>query len=112
MEQPGGRRPRQKAHLSIHDDEAREVLERLATDDEFRAQVESNPRAVLLEHRIDVSEESIPATITLPPKEEIESFIQTHLPGPGEAYGYLGFAILYWVLGAMPLVVADADGAG
>jgi putative modified peptide len=112
MEQPGDRRPRQKAQLSIKDDEARDILERLANDDEFRAQVESNPREVLLEHRIDLSEESIPATVTLPPKEEIATFIENHLRGKGEAYGYLGFAILYWVLGAMPLVVADADGAG
>jgi putative modified peptide len=111
MEQYGGRRPRQKAHLSITDREARELLERLATNDEFRAQVESNPRDVLLEYRIDLSEESIPATVTLPPKEEIATFLESSLPG-NEAYAYLGFAILYWILGAMPLVVGDADGAG
>ncbi len=108
---PDHQRPRRHARLSINDEEATEFLDRLANDDEFRAELEKNPRGVLLQHRIDLTHESIPESITLPSKEEIQEFLRSPQAESGQRRGVLGFAILYWVLGAMPLVVAEGDGA-
>jgi hypothetical protein len=103
-------RPHRQARSSINDKEAEQFLRDLATDSELRDRFEQNPRGVLLEYRIDVPAESLPETIRLPSEDEIEQFLQQHL-SLGTSHGVLGFAILYWVLGAMPLVVAEGDGA-
>jgi hypothetical protein len=103
-------RPKHDVRYKITDREAREFLDRLATEgDELRDQLEANPREVLLEHHIDV--DGIPDKISLPPAAEIETFINNHLRGKPDKSNNIGYAILYWMLGAMPLVVADRDAA-
>jgi hypothetical protein len=103
-----GERPQQDLRYAITDDEAEEFLRRLANpDDELRSQLEENPRDTLLEHNLDIA--GIPEKVSLPPAEEIETFIRNHLAGPRETNN-VGYAILYFMLGAMPLVVADGDG--
>lgn len=47
-------------------------MERLAADDDFRAQLEENPRAVLADYGIDVPEELVPSQVQLPAKDEVE----------------------------------------
>lgn len=67
----------------------RELLEKLATDDEFRERMEANPHQVLLEHGLHVHASDLPETITLPSKEELEARLDTEL-------GLLPF--LYWMM--------------
>ena len=50
-------------------------LNKLGTDDEFRASVESNPTKALTSYGISI--EGLPATITLPPKEKIVSALDS-----------------------------------
>lgn len=108
MEQGPGQRPQHDIRYAITDDEAEDFLRRLADpNDDLRTQLEENPREVLLEHNIDIV--GIPETVSLPPAQEIEQFITTYL-ARGETDN-VGYAILYFMLGAMPLVVADRDAA-
>jgi hypothetical protein len=46
----------------------------------------------------------------LPPADEIRSFIEQYLSGEYRSNN-VGYAILYFMLGAMPLVVAEGDAA-
>jgi putative modified peptide len=106
-------RPEQNVRITISDEDARKFLERLATDDDFRAELEQNPAALLRDHGIELQPENVPETVKLPPKDEIEAYlVPTRTRQPEGVHGWLGFAILYYVLGAMPLVVAEDDGSG
>jgi putative modified peptide len=104
--------PRRNARITISDEEAHKFLDRLATDDDFRAELEQNPGAILRDHGIELDAENVPETVTLPPKDDIEAFLAPLKARMIGQHGYLGFAILYWVLGAMPLVIAEDDGTG
>ena|SRR5215211_1004876 len=107
-------RPEQNVRITISDEDAQKFLERLATDDDFRAELEQNPAAVLRDHGIELLQpENVPETVTLPPKDDIDAYLApTRTRAFGEVHGWLGFAILYYVLGAMPLVVTEDDGSG
>ena len=109
MEDNEPRRSRD-VRISLTEEEARTFLDRLATDAGFRDSVEQNPRATLLEYRIDLGAESVPETVTLPSPEQITQFVEAvqagNYLGPRPS-AVLGWAILHIVLGAMPLVAAD-----
>ena len=101
-----------RASVDITADEAREFLEKLATDDDFREKVARNPKHELREAKIDVSGD-IPNDVTLPSKEKIRRFIDDELYEASDATtgAVLGWAVLYNVLGAMP-IVARGEPAG
>lgn len=50
---------------------ARKLLERLATDDDFRAKMEADPVAAFAEHGFTIDPSIAPAKVQLPSKEEI-----------------------------------------
>jgi hypothetical protein len=50
------------------------LLHKLASDDEFRTRLESQPREVFAEYGIDVPSE-MPVMLTLPPKDEVHAVI-------------------------------------
>lgn len=50
------------------------LLHKLASDDEFRARLESHPRDVLAEYGIDAPAQ-MPVTLTLPAKDEVHAVI-------------------------------------
>ena len=101
--------PYHDIRYGITDEDALAFLEELATEDsELRSRLQENPRETLLEHGIDIV--GIPETVELPPAQQIADFIETYLRGERKTHN-VGYAILYWMLGAMPLVVADSDAA-
>jgi putative modified peptide len=104
--------PGQTANVTISEAQALKFLERLATDDDFRDELARDPGGVLGDHGIELDPESVPDTVTLPPKAEIGEFVERQKKKKAGPHNVLGFAILYWVLGAMPLVVAEDDGTG
>lgn len=104
-----------QASIGIRDDMADEFLELLATDDEFRERLAHHPVPTLADYYIELPEDALPDTIELPSKADAAEFLdQTrkrhaayggggphpHPPPPGPV---LGFAILYCVLGGVPL---------
>jgi putative modified peptide len=104
--------PGQSARITISEAEALKFLERLATDDDFRGELAANPDAVLRDHGIELDPENVPESVSLPSKAEIGEFVERQKRKKAGPHNVLGFAILYWVLGAMPLVVAEDDGTG
>ncbi|HRQ66267.1 MAG TPA: NHLP-related RiPP peptide [Xanthomonadaceae bacterium] len=59
-------------------EKARAFLEKLATDDDFRKQVEQDPVATLAEYGIAVKAEDLPAAgVRLPSSEEIQKNLDT-----------------------------------
>lgn len=74
------------------------VIERLATNDEFRAQLAENPKAALAEYGIEVPTSLVPTEIELPSKADVEQ-IRELLAGPSEGKPevpclWIGLAIL------------------
>jgi hypothetical protein len=110
MDEPGGR-PHHTIRYGITDDEAEKFLRALSKpDSELRKRLETeNPRAVLLDYNIDIA--GIPDRVSLPPAEEIQAFVDKHLRRSRGQTARVGYAILYFMLGAMPLVVAEGDAA-
>jgi hypothetical protein len=64
------------------------LLGKLASDDEFRSRLESNPREVFAEYRLETPYD-MPVTLKLPAKEEVHALVATALerqefePDPG-----------------------------
>lgn len=52
-------------------DNARKLLDRLATDDEFRASMEADPVAAFAEYGFAIDREIAPGKVELPSKDEI-----------------------------------------
>ena len=102
----------QNARITISDTDAQKFLERLASDDDFRAELEKNAAEVLRAHGIELDPEDLLENVTLAPKQEIEEFLQPMRTRQRAQYNWLGFAILYYVLGAMPFVLPEDDGTG
>lgn len=101
--------PHHDLRYGITDAQAEEFLRRLADpEDDLRRELEENPRECLLKWNLDIV--GIPDQVTLPPAEEIDTFINNHLHLGGQTDN-VGYAILYFMLGAMPLVVAGATPA-
>ena len=109
QEQPPSWRQRTPIQVTINisPEDAESFLGLLADDDAFRERLATDPHGVLLEYGIEISGEAVPQQITLPPKADVGRFIgqarEHELLGVGEHLPH-GFAILWWVLGAMPLV--------
>jgi putative modified peptide len=98
------------AKVNISAADARQFLENLATDDDFREKVARNPKQALKQANIDVSGD-VPNSVTLPSKEKIRRFIDDELDPAASTGAVLGWAVLYNVLGAMP-IVARGEPAG
>ena len=62
----------------------RAFFERLAQDDEFRAEVVANPAGVMEQYEIDYDPESIPSQVQLPSKEELKTNLETYISEMGE----------------------------
>lgn len=57
-------------------DQAVEFVTRLANDDEFRERLQNDPRSVLWDYGVEVAPELIPEMVELPPKAEVQSFLE------------------------------------
>ncbi len=55
----------------MSDDKVRELLQKLATDDSFRARFENDPSGVLGEYGVAFDPQRLPGKVTLPAKDEI-----------------------------------------
>lgn len=54
-------------------DNARKMLERLASDDEFRARVEADPIGGLAEYGFKIDPANVPKSVKLPEKAQIRA---------------------------------------
>jgi putative modified peptide len=100
---------------SISREKARELIELLATDDDFRARFQENPRSILFEYRIDVSHQTLPETVTLPEKKAIQQLLSLAESIVPESASPFGLLALFVVFGAMPVRTGGrpaADGTG
>ncbi len=89
---------------------ALEIVQRLATDDAFRDEFESEPAAALAEYGIAVDPEKVPESVELPPKEELADLVE--VAGEPDDDGYLelptdDFIVLGRILGAMAFVEGE-----
>lgn len=110
MADQSGERPHHDLRYGITDQEATDFLNELANpDSDLRERLANDPRGTLLEYNIDIV--GVPDSVELPAAEEIKEFIQNHLHRSGSKTDNIGYAILYFMLGAMPIVVADRDAA-
>jgi putative modified peptide len=108
--------PYENITVAITRAEAHALIEQLCTDDEVRAEFETNTREVLERNGISVPEEAMPESVTLPPKEDIEEFLtllnEKLVPEQASPFG---FALLILAFGAMPVQIggrSTLDGAG
>ncbi|GEM_PF-3132005 len=76
------------------DDEIERLLDKLATDDDFRAQLQSDPRAAFTSLGIDVDPSEMPAMKALPSKEQVAAdrdALRTRLSGKAGLGIFLAF---------------------
>lgn len=59
----------------VRGQDALELLQRLAKDDDFRLAMEADPVSAFAQYGFSISREAAPQTVTLPSKEEIEKNI-------------------------------------
>jgi hypothetical protein len=64
-----------RATLDVDSERAHEFIRRLAEDDDFRAELESNPEKTLTDYGVAVSPDLIPDEIRLPSKDEIRRLL-------------------------------------
>lgn len=95
--------------IDISPEQAEALLGLLQDDDEFRSRLEQSPREVLGEYGIDVKA-GLPETVVLPPRHELAALVnqarERNLLEVGPDMPHV-FALLWWVVGAMPLVPRD-----
>lgn len=72
-------------------DNARKLLERLASDDDFRALMEKSPVAAFAEYGINVDPSIAPGKVALPSKEEIGSDLDLLSKQIEGSYGFILF---------------------
>lgn len=108
--------PPSEIRLNITRARARGLINRLVHEPNFRARFEADTLAVLSEHGIEVSPESLPYQVRLPEPAAIEEFLsllETRIaPEPATPFGA---AVVVLALGAMPVVAGDRpapDGTG
>jgi putative modified peptide len=99
-------------------EQAHAFLKRLASDDDFRARLEANPRTVLAENGIEFTPDdqfSVPETVNLPPKSELEQLLE-EMGEPDEtgmvnksALGRACYAIVFKYGYAMPFTLPDGE---
>jgi hypothetical protein len=101
--------------VKISRERAREFLARLATDPDFKAQVEADPNGALRELNITFDPELFPeGSVKLPPNKEIEHILyagDSVWPESASPFGWL----IVFVFGAMPVTEGrppSGDGAG
>ena len=102
------------ANLSRED--ARDLILRLAEDEEFRDEFQRNTQQVLHDHGIEVTPQSLPEEVVLPDPEAIRDFL-TFVEERLVPESASPFAVLLIVLAfaAMPVKMGDRplpDGAG
>lgn len=73
-------------------DNARKLLERLASDDDFRALMEKSPVSAFAEYGIKVDPSIAPGKVILPSKEEIGSDLDLLSKQIEGSYGYILFS--------------------
>ena len=99
-----------EVRISISVDEANEFLRRLEEDETFRNELQTDPRRILLDYRIDASPEVIPSPVRLPAPEVVRDLRRTleerNLLGP-TGFETQGFLIIILVVGAIPLVAGE-----
>jgi putative modified peptide len=97
--------------MAISATKAKELLQRLADDDAFRARFKQEPRSILLDYRIDVSPETLPEEIELPAPDDIRALVKQAeeiIERTREAAEPFGYIVMFVVHGAMPVVPAPA----
>jgi len=102
-------------HIGIDDEQAIDLLERLANEPELRASLAEDPRHVLLkEFRIDYPH--APESLSLPPPEEIQRYadeLRKHEPFGREFNVAHGIVLLHVAHGnGHPPPPPDEDGDG
>jgi putative modified peptide len=111
-------RPRRQARTNLAPGQARQLLNRLATDDAFRTQVEQDPVGTLGAEGVTL-EGDIPESPTLPTQDEVQQMINEAdasnvLGDPNNAQPHADL-MLKVVVGAIPFVAAEpqeGDGTG
>jgi hypothetical protein len=91
-----------EVRIGITPDEALEFLYALAADEDLRERLEQDPRAVLLEHNIDISPDEAPTQLRLPAPEIIQyhaESLRTREPFGDDANLPHGFAVLLVAFG-------------
>jgi hypothetical protein len=58
-----------------------ELVRRLATDDEFRAQLAESPIGVLADYDIDLSPTELPSDVVLPPRQQLAEALRAMSSG-------------------------------
>jgi hypothetical protein len=66
--------------LSVTREGAWEFLRKLATDDDFRAQLQQDPGGTLAASGITVSEQALPDTVTLPSLDQMKELARVCAP--------------------------------
>jgi hypothetical protein len=101
---------------NIKREDAIALINRLADDEEFREQFEQNTQQILHENKIEVTPQSLPEEVRLPPPDAIRDFLtlveERIVP---ESASPFALALLILAFAAMPLVIGDRpsrDGAG
>jgi hypothetical protein len=101
---------------NISRDTARDLIYRLADDEEFREQFQQNTQQILHEKGIEVTPQSLPEEVILPPPDAIRDFV-TMLDERivSESASPFALALLILAFAAMPVVIGDRpsrNGAG
>jgi hypothetical protein len=100
--------------VKISREEAREFLAKLATDPDFKQQVEEDPNGALRELNITFDPELFTGSVKLPANKEIEHILyagDSVWPESASPFGWL----IVFVFGAMPVTEGrppSRDGAG
>jgi hypothetical protein len=102
--------------VDITRERARDLINRLIVEPEFRRRFEADTRAVLSEYGIEVSPEALPERVRLPEPDAIREFLSvadTRIDlQPDTPYGLM---VVICAFGAMPVLVGDRpvlDGSG
>ena len=94
------------ANLSRED--ARDLIMRLADDEEFRTEFERNTQQVLHDFGIEVTPQSLPEEVTLPDPDAIRDFLslveERLVPESASPFAFL---VLILAFAAMPVMMGD-----
>jgi hypothetical protein len=101
---------------NITREDAQQLIDRLAHDQDFRREFEGNAQAILHEHGIEVTPQSLPDEIRLPDPAAIDEFVtmfeERIVPESASPFALL---VLILAFAAMPVMMGDRlsrDGAG
>lgn len=99
-----------RLRIDTSKDRAMEFVSRLADDDDFRAELQADPRKVLWDYGVEVPDELIPSEVVLPPKEHVAAALEGDLTALGhhQAGPQLLFPVFVCFF-AFPFLHAEAD---